>query len=950
MAEDVLGYLQSKGLQIKQAGPNEVHVPCFYCQEDPQKRGRLYINIDPSQEVPGLHMCLAGETEVITWDGVAPIAELAGGVHRLMTQAGRWVDAPVRSFGVQKLRKVTLTRNGRSKEIFATPEHRWFVRSGKNRANLTELVTDGLKPGHRLAWAYGQGCSSVRPSAFGVAAGIVYGDGTVQSNGKGSVVCLYDAELLAWFSNSPVVERANENDTPFWYVSDLPTGFKKRPDLNESKSFLYGWLSGYFAADGDINKEGQATLWSASLDDLKFVENLCHRIGVRVFEPRGPYHGSNRFGDNPMYGLTFMTSSLSKDFFVLSKHAERFREKSYERKGWVVRSVEETDRIEEVFCATVDGYGSFVLAGNILTGNCHLCGERGGLNKIKKHFGDSISSSDGDDKSYESAEESRQRHAILKAATEYYHANLSTREDVLQWLEAERGLDIETILKHEIGWADGSLTKFLTGKNFTVENIHKTGLCDARGRDFLFAHVVIPYHVHGNTVMLRGKDMGGKYLTPPGQKARLFNTDATWQAEELIVCEGEFDAMVLEQLGYNAIGVPGANTWQDNWTGYTADARKVYVCMDNDAAGQAGAEKIARVIGPKARIVHMPEHETGRPKNDPTEWIVNQNHTKGDFDLLLMRAKGGHLVTVDDAFVEWEEMHDVTGIKFGLEKLDTLIAPGLLPSQVMLVLAKTGSGKTIMTLNLFHRMLLLNPHLQILFVSLEQTRSEWFERARRIHRFYDLHADEKATLDFYRPSLMLMDKNRITEEELVGCIEQFQFERGQVPDLIAVDYLGYWARSYKGEAYERTSQAIMAMKAIAKEHRTAFFAPHQVSRMADFGEEPDLGASRDSGVVEETGDFVAAIWSPDQRRGRNAEERTGEINFKLLKSRHGGVGTKIQLQFAPLSLAMVPYEDAELLERARSEREMALRGDTFEQAIRRHVTGQRDVAPGWDRR
>lgn len=578
---------------------------------------------------------------------------------------------------------------------------------------------------------------------------------------------------------------------------------------------------------------------------------------------------------------------------------------------------------------------------------CHLCGERGGLNKIKKHFGDAVTSDNPED--YQSAEELRQRIAILRAATEYYHANLATRDDVVQWLKAERGLSIETILNHQIGWADGNLVKFLKERNFAVSEIHKTGLCDQAGRDFLFAHVVIPYHVQKNPVMLRGKDMGGKYLTPPGQKARLFNTDALWNAEEVIICEGEFDALVLEQLGYNAVGVPGANTWQDNWTGYLEQARKVYVCMDNDSAGQAGAEKIARIIGPKSRIVHMPEAEAGRPKNDPTEWIVNQNHTVGDFDLLLMRAKGGHLLTVDDAFVEWEEMRDVEGIKFGFERLDTIMAPGLLPSQVFLCLAKTGTGKTIMTLNMFHRMLMLNPELQILFVSLEQTRSEWFERARRIHRFYDLEATEKSTLDFYRPNLMLMDKNRITEDELVQCIEQFQFERGRVPDLVAVDYLGYWARSYKGEAYERTSQAIMAMKAIAKEHRVSFFAPHQVSRMADFGEEPDLGASRDSGVVEETGDFVGAIWSPDQRKGRNAEERTGEINFKLLKSRHGGVGTKIQLQFAPLSLAMIPYEDHELVARAQSEREMALRGDTFDQAIRRHKTGQREVAPGWDK-
>ena len=155
--DDALSYIQSKNIPYKRAGANDINIACVFCNEDPQKRGRLYINVDPTQEVPGLFMCLAGETEVITWSGVKPIAELAGSIQRVMTQGGAWVDAPFRSFGVQNLRKVTLSRNGIVKEIFATPEHRWFVRSGKTRSNLFELVTDDLKSGHRLAYSYGQG-------------------------------------------------------------------------------------------------------------------------------------------------------------------------------------------------------------------------------------------------------------------------------------------------------------------------------------------------------------------------------------------------------------------------------------------------------------------------------------------------------------------------------------------------------------------------------------------------------------------------------------------------------------------------------------------------------------------------------------------------------------------------------------------------------------------------
>src|SRR4029450_7295334 len=41
----------------------------------------------------GLWHCRAGETRVLTWQGVRPIRELAGGTHRILGRDGRWVDA-----------------------------------------------------------------------------------------------------------------------------------------------------------------------------------------------------------------------------------------------------------------------------------------------------------------------------------------------------------------------------------------------------------------------------------------------------------------------------------------------------------------------------------------------------------------------------------------------------------------------------------------------------------------------------------------------------------------------------------------------------------------------------------------------------------------------------------------------------------------------------------------
>src|SRR4029453_13637528 len=201
----------------------------------------------------GLWHCLAGETRVLTWQGVQPIRELAGGPHRVLGRDGRWVDAPFYSFGVQPLMRVVISRNGQVKELFATAEHRWFVRSGESQRSMREVVMRELEPGKRLVSTF----PAIRvkrgtPSAFGIAHGITCGDGSYLDTGsRAELDPIKDAQLLKWFPNSRVTQRG-----PHLRVHDLPRFFKELPPLDESVSYLYGWLAGYVAADGHVAKDG----------------------------------------------------------------------------------------------------------------------------------------------------------------------------------------------------------------------------------------------------------------------------------------------------------------------------------------------------------------------------------------------------------------------------------------------------------------------------------------------------------------------------------------------------------------------------------------------------------------------------------------------------------------------------------------------------------------------
>ncbi|HEU0130357.1 MAG TPA: RtcB family protein [Mycobacteriales bacterium] len=68
-----------------------------------------------------------------------------------------------------------------------------------------------------------------------------------------------------------------------------------------------------------------------------------------------------------------MRGDLDPEFFLVPAHRGRFERGRYavERRGWTVVSVEETNRVEEVYCAVVEGTHSFTLEDHILTSNCH---------------------------------------------------------------------------------------------------------------------------------------------------------------------------------------------------------------------------------------------------------------------------------------------------------------------------------------------------------------------------------------------------------------------------------------------------------------------------------------------------------------------------------------------------------------------------------------------------
>lgn len=108
-----------------------------------------------------------------------------------------------------------------------------------------------------------------------------------------------------------------------------------------------------------------------------------------------------------------------------------------------------------------------------------------------------------------------------------------------------------------------------------------------------------------------------KYLAPSGF-SHLFAPRAA-DNPVVYLTEGEIDAMILWMLGYKAVGVPGAQAWQDEWRYIFRNCEEVVLVFDNDKpkeingqmvnAGQIGAAKVWRSLNliTNVRAVLLPQ-------------------------------------------------------------------------------------------------------------------------------------------------------------------------------------------------------------------------------------------------------------------------------------------------------------------------------------------------------
>lgn len=356
----------------------------------PPGRGLWVQGTDHVKKVGGmaLNNPLHEDTKILTKEyGWVSIKEVEGeqvhvltsvkdyGTHAELVKTGvgcssaTWAEANISEAQIQPCRRITFKdKDGLQVSIIASKNHRWLRRTN-TKADWERIEGDELQVGDWVPIVKPQDYFTL--SKIGQQHGFFFGDGT-RSNGElhqfsDSIVVLKDLfGDIQWINDEHAVVR------------HLPLAWGSLPEGSYAldKKYIYGFLSGYFAADGYVNASGAVELSSARLDEIQKVAELFKFIGIRCSDPQiSIAEGtSNNLVEsrNALYKIRLTAIDLRSDFFLKEKHRERWEENvGTRRRDWMrVTSIEENVGDHRVLCAEVPGYEQFVIDGFILTSNC----------------------------------------------------------------------------------------------------------------------------------------------------------------------------------------------------------------------------------------------------------------------------------------------------------------------------------------------------------------------------------------------------------------------------------------------------------------------------------------------------------------------------------------------------------------------------------------------------
>lgn len=258
-----------------------------------------------------------------------------------------------------------------------------------------------------------------------------------------------------------------------------------------------------------------------------------------------------------------------------------------------------------------------------------------------------------------------------------------------------------------------------------------------------------------------------------------------------------------------------------------------------------------------------------------------------------------------DSFDRLDELHkadgQMRGVPTGIKGLDAILS-GLQPSNLLILAARPGTGKTALALNIA-QFAAVNKKMPVGFFSLEMSKEELIDRllvAQADIDAWKLKTGRLGEEDFGRLSdamgvlaespIFIDDTPGMSILEMRTKARRLAAEYGL--KLIIMDYLTLARASRPMESrVQEVGEISMGLKNLARELKIPVIALSQLNRSVEHrgGNQPQLSDLRESGAIEQDADVVMFLYREDSDDREN-------VKLGIAKHRNGAVGV-VDLRF-----------------------------------------------------
>ena len=258
---------------------------------------------------------------------------------------------------------------------------------------------------------------------------------------------------------------------------------------------------------------------------------------------------------------------------------------------------------------------------------------------------------------------------------------------------------------------------------------------------------------------------------------------------------------------------------------------------------------------------------------------------------------------VDDEMHRIEEQHAdpdaARGLMTGFSNFD-YVTNGLQKSNLVILAARPGVGKTAFALNIATNVALRDENKNILIFSLEMASGELVRRMlcsitgvsnTNISKS-KLVMDEFIALNSARQQLwkshIYVDQTTLqTPGDILAKCRRFMIEHKANIDLVIIDYMQLMTYPGKESRQQEVAEISRRMKLLAKEIDAPVIVLSQVSRSAEINKDkPQLHDLRDSGSIEQDADIVTFLYKEKDQDPENTI-----VELIIAKFRNGKTGS-----------------------------------------------------------